>query len=187
MVRYQCDGDRTFSVDYAQEVAQLRLDGVNVIPLPRVVSGSGIRYSNGSTTLYSQGNQSFLEEGGQRTYSNCIAQAEAPAASVTSRVFVYQCVDNTSFEARYQPQGVELMLEGRRLTLPQVRSASGARYSDGETTLFTKGDAAFLERNGTSIYDNCVAQAPSPQTSQPANQQPVPSRSVEPEPVRGMW
>lgn len=192
-ISYQCEGGRTFSVDYAQEMAQLRLDSVNVILLPRVVSGSGIRFSNGSTTLYSQGTQAFIEEGEQRTYSNCVSQTAPssaepnPTALTTSRVLVYQCADNASFEARYRFQSVELMLEGRpSLTLSQIPAASGARYSDGETTLFTKGNAAFLEKNGITVYDNCLAQTPA---AQQLNQQltPTPARAEEPEPVRGMW
>jgi membrane-bound inhibitor of C-type lysozyme len=188
-VVYTCEGGRTFSVDYAQEAAQLRLDSVNVIPLPRAVSGSGIRYSNGSTTLYSQGNQAFIEEGGQRTYKNCVGQAGVLSAEpLTSRVFVYQCTNNQSFEARYQPQSVELMLEGSPpLTLSQVPAASGARYSDGETTLFTKGNEAFLEKNGTRVYDNCFAQTPAPQPANPQTQQPASTPVAEPEPIPGMW
>jgi membrane-bound inhibitor of C-type lysozyme len=109
-----------------------------------------------------------------------------PVLAQSSQTVTYQCADNASFEARYQPQSVDLVLEGSEVTLPQVRSASGARYSNGETTLFTKGNEAFLERNGTTIYESCVAQGVS---SQQTNQQPAPTpaRPVEPEPVRGMW
>lgn len=107
-----------------------------------------------------------------------------PTESSTSGVFTYQCADNNSFEARYRPQSVELMLEGMpAVTLSQIPSASGARYSDGETTLFTKGNEAFLERNGTTVYADCLAQTPANQTSQ----QPSSTSAPAAEPVRGMW
>lgn len=106
--------------------------------------------------------------------------------SATSRVFTYQCVDNNSFAARYRPQSVELMLEGMlMITLSQIPSASGAFYSDVETTLFTKGNAAFLERNGTTVYANCLAETAVNETSQRSLT--IPARIETAEPVRGMW
>lgn len=59
--------------------------------------------------------------------------------------------------------------DGRTMTLPQTISADGARYSNGnpqvaegqpgaETFIFwSKGNGAFIEENGTTTYDNCLA------------------------------
>jgi membrane-bound inhibitor of C-type lysozyme len=46
--------------------------------------------------------------------------------------------------------------DGKKLTLPQVRSASGAKYSDGRTTLWTKGEGAFVEISGKIAFNNCI-------------------------------
>jgi membrane-bound inhibitor of C-type lysozyme len=40
-------------------------------------------------------------------------------------------------------------------SLPLVRSASGAKYSDGRTTLWGKGQKAFIEIDGRIVYGNC--------------------------------
>jgi putative lipoprotein len=42
-----------------------------------------------------------------------------------------------------------LYLPSGPLKLPQVISGSGARYSDGETTFWIKGDDAYMEINGS--------------------------------------
>lgn len=47
-------------------------------------------------------------------------------------------------------------MDGNQLTLPHVVSASGARYSDGKYTFWSKGNTAFVERNEQIIIDNCV-------------------------------
>jgi membrane-bound inhibitor of C-type lysozyme len=39
--------------------------------LDQTASGSGIRYSNGRTTLQAKGDEAFLEEGTVTTFANC--------------------------------------------------------------------------------------------------------------------
>jgi putative lipoprotein len=50
---------------------------------------------------------------------------------------------------------VEIALAGRTLSLPQVLSASGARYSNGSTTFWVKGDSAQFDMNDLH-YRNCM-------------------------------
>lgn len=171
LVEYECEAGRSFQVEYAGDTAQL-MRGADSVTLPSVVSASGARYSNGEITLFTKGNQAFIEENGEQTYRNCVGQAVSPSQSVSQRV-TYQCRDGRSFSAHYLDDRVELVLDGRTLTLPQVVSGSGIRYSDGITTLSSKGDQAFVEVNGTMVYQDCLAQAAS--TQPPA------------QPVRGMW
>jgi membrane-bound inhibitor of C-type lysozyme len=197
---YECASSKAFQVEFTPESAQLT-SGTNSITLPRVISGSGARYSNGQTTLYTKGNEAFLEEGSERTYTDCVGRETASAEQTITAL--YQCSDNRSFTARYLPESAELVLDGHSLTLPQIRAASGARYSDGETTLFIKGNEAYIEVNGETVYEGCLAQTSdsttrqqSTQTTQtqttrtqtnvPQSASPQPaSRSAEP--VRGMW
>jgi len=77
-----------------------------------------------------------------------------------------------------------LTLAGREaIRLPQVRSASGARYSNGTITLFTKGMDAFIEEGSARPYDTCVGQVLQSNSGQtPPNPTPAPAQ-----PVRGLW
>ncbi|MEY4474471.1 MAG: hypothetical protein RL248_238 [Pseudomonadota bacterium] len=51
---------------------------------------------------------------------------------------------------------VSFIMNGEQLTLPQVRAASGAKYSDGHYTFWSKGNSAFIERNEKIIINDCV-------------------------------
>ncbi|WP_369815691.1 MliC family protein [Erwinia sp. ErVv1] len=50
---------------------------------------------------------------------------------------------------------VNLILDGNPVTLKQQVAASGTRYSDGTYTFWSKGDEAFIERNGKLIINDC--------------------------------
>jgi membrane-bound inhibitor of C-type lysozyme len=47
--------------------------------------------------------------------------------------------------------------DGRKLTLPQAMSGSGARYANaGESVVFwNKGNTSFIEEKGKTTYDGC--------------------------------
>jgi membrane-bound inhibitor of C-type lysozyme len=81
-----------------------------------------------------------------------------------TRIYVYQCNDDRSFQAEYGLEMATLELEGERVMLPQIPAASGARYSNGEITLFTRGNEAFLEVGGEIVYQDCVAQTDEAET-----------------------
>ncbi|RLM21253.1 lysozyme inhibitor [Brenneria alni] len=51
---------------------------------------------------------------------------------------------------------VSFLLDGESHTLPQVVSASGARYSDGAYTFWSKGNHAFIQRGERVIVDDCA-------------------------------
>jgi putative hemolysin len=50
-----------------------------------------------------------------------------------------------------------LLSDGRSLSLPQSRSASGARYAsaDQNFVFWNKGDSAFIEENGQQSFSGC--------------------------------
>lgn len=52
---------------------------------------------------------------------------------------------------------VFLMVPGKTFYLHRMPSASGARYSDGNTTLWIQGESAFVETNGRTEFKNCSA------------------------------
>ncbi|MBN7798047.1 MliC family protein [Parahaliea mediterranea] len=68
--------------------------------------------------------------------------------------YTYEC-EGYTFTAFYRPEEMTLWLRDGQRVLPQVRSASGARYSDGEVEFFGKGDKGMLSI-GDSQYRDCV-------------------------------
>ena len=63
---------------------------------------------------------------------------------------VYECNDGYGFIARIEGEKAWLFLPNGTISLPHVRSGSGARYSDGSITFWSKGEAALLETDGNS-------------------------------------
>jgi membrane-bound inhibitor of C-type lysozyme len=83
-------------------------------------------------------------------------QAPQPAGTIIGPL-VYRCEGGQGFtvefvnDARY----ALLTLNGQIHKLPQAISGSGARYSDGKTTLWIKGDEGFVEVDGQIILKDC--------------------------------
>lgn len=81
-------------------------------------------------------------------------QAAAPEAG---RTFVYDCDTSVSFTVRTGPGEVALWipaaLGGAYLVLSETRSASGARYAEGETAYWNQGELATFEVGGQRFVD----------------------------------
>ncbi|HWT70646.1 MAG TPA: YbaY family lipoprotein [Oxalicibacterium sp.] len=77
----------------------------------------------------------------------------APPPPAADTVVGFRC-DDFAFIAKFFTGKVEIALAGRTLSLPQVLSGSGARYSDGKTTFWNKGDTALFQMNGVD-YKGC--------------------------------
>ncbi len=75
------------------------------------------------------------------------------AAPSANTGMAFRC-DELDFIAKFSDNTVQILLAGRTLVLPQVVSGSGARYSDGNNTFWSKGNQAQLELNGVS-YKGC--------------------------------
>lgn len=119
-------------------------------------------------------------------------------AQAQQQPVTYQCANGKSFQADYQPDRVQVRLDPTQtLTLPQAISASGARYSDGHTTLWDKGGNAFIEVDNQRIYDQCVAQTAAPSARSPgsasagAAQATMTESTAQPAPdssrIRALW
>ena len=63
--------------------------------------------------------------------------------------FVYECDDGYGFVARIQGETAWVFLPETTAALPHVPSGSGARYSEGGLTYWSKGEEALLEVRGT--------------------------------------
>ena len=88
--------------------------------------------------------------------------AGAAAAAKTIRAH-FACTDGKAIDATFingTRSSVRLKLsDGRKLSLPQALSASGARYAnkDESVVFWNKGDTAFIEEAGKTTYADCVA------------------------------
>ncbi|CAI1611288.1 Membrane-bound lysozyme inhibitor of C-type lysozyme precursor [Serratia quinivorans] len=51
---------------------------------------------------------------------------------------------------------VSLLMDGEQLKLKQVLAMSCAKYSDDKYTFWSKGQNAYLERNGKVIMSDCT-------------------------------
>ncbi len=89
-----------------------------------------------------------------------------PAGDPATLVFLpapprisYTCPEEKSFEVEFTQSESDstalLIWQGTTTPLPQVPSGSGAKYSDGKTTLWTKGNEAFLEVEGEIVLEGC--------------------------------
>lgn len=69
----------------------------------------------------------------------------------------YTCDEGKSFVVEvYENVDIAfLMISGKRLYLHRVPSESGTRYSDGDTTLWIKGQSALVEIRGQTEFKNC--------------------------------
>ncbi len=73
--RYLCEDGKIFTLEVItqEDCVILTLDG-KPTKLPRVVSGSGSRYSNGRTTVWLKGNEAIIEMDGKIIIKNCRSQ-----------------------------------------------------------------------------------------------------------------
>jgi membrane-bound inhibitor of C-type lysozyme len=48
--------------------------------------------------------------------------------------------------------------DGRKVTLPQAMSGSGARYANADESIvfWNKGNTAFIEEKGKTTYEGCA-------------------------------
>jgi len=91
----------------------------------------------------------------QAAPSAAAGPAEVPPPEGVLRAYVWDCDGGLTLRMKnlYREDAITLeMHEGPR-RLPLVVSASGAKYSDGSLTFWTKGDTASLEREGTAPVD----------------------------------
>jgi membrane-bound inhibitor of C-type lysozyme len=89
------------------------------------------------------------------TFVLACGQKEEHAAA--NKTFVYQCEGGQSFTVQFIDDAKLALftLNGKTLKLPQAISGSGARYSDGHTTLWIKGDGAFVMEGDKITIKDC--------------------------------
>ncbi len=85
---------------------------------------------------------------------------DAPLSGVVNAA-VFRCATpaGSFISSVFYKDRVSLTLSnGRRITVPQAISASGARYAnkDESFVFWNKGNTAFVTEQGTTTYDGCV-------------------------------
>ena len=80
------------------------------------------------------------------------ADSDVPPPEGVLRAYVWNCDGGLTLNMKnlYREAAITLDLPEGPRRLPQVVSASGAKYSDGSLTFWTKGDTATLERQGSA-------------------------------------
>lgn len=70
----------------------------------------------------------------------------------------YQCEDGKGFVASYlSNDDMRAAFGSKEFVLPQVESGSGAKYSNGSVTVFTKGDEAMVDLGDKPFFRGCAA------------------------------
>ncbi|MDB5239141.1 MAG: Protein of unknown function periplasmic [Candidatus Parcubacteria bacterium] len=72
----------------------------------------------------------------------------------------YSCPAGRYISALYYDKSVRIILsDGREFMLPQVISASGARYANADESFvfWNKGNTAFTLENNATAYDGCAS------------------------------
>ena len=86
--------------------------------------------------------------------ADAIDESIAVGRHPRTQTYVYECNDGYGFVARIEGEKAWLFLPNGTISLPHVRSASGARYSQGPVTFWSKGEEALLE-TGENSHRNC--------------------------------
>ncbi len=78
---YLCRDGKTIDATYKTYSVILTLSDTRGLALPQVVSGSGIRYEKEGIVFASKGTNAFLEEGGEQTFTDCVANGSPNGSS----------------------------------------------------------------------------------------------------------
>ncbi|MEO1068940.1 MAG: MliC family protein, partial [Cyanobacteria bacterium J06638_6] len=78
----------------------------------------------------------------------------------TDKTVVFDCPDGETITAQFTDtqEAIVTLPDQDPVTLPIAESASGARYSDGTTTFWNKGDEALVEVDDAVVLSGCQAQ-----------------------------
>jgi membrane-bound inhibitor of C-type lysozyme len=86
--------------------------------------------------------------------------SQADVGAQQQKWLSFRCPDGRTVMARFEPQDqfVNVRFAGREMRLPRVISGSGARYSDGKTTLWNRGRSVFVEVDDKIVVQDCLLQ-----------------------------
>jgi len=131
------------------------------LPLDRAAIDPGRRYGVRATIADATGrvlwataaSQPVLTQGAPDIATVIVQRPRETRAPAGPRVFAYAC-DGFVFRVEVSRERALLFLPGRSVTLAAVPAASGAKYADGSTTFWSKGEEASLTLDGVE-YAQC--------------------------------
>lgn len=85
-----------------------------------------------------------------------VALSTQAQQTAQSRIYNFECSEGKKFRATFTGDRAVIELDGRSLTMQQVRSASGIRYQAGKYVFSGKGNQAELTLNHQPLYQNCT-------------------------------
>lgn len=72
---FDCGNGRDLKVEYVENADAMRIEySGEVFRLPRAISASGARYSDGRVTFWEKGGTAFLERDGRIVEQKCVLQ-----------------------------------------------------------------------------------------------------------------
>ncbi len=76
---------------------------------------------------------------------------------ISTQKFIYQCDEGKTLLVEFDTRGemVMLTIDRRWIYLPKVPSASGAKYSDGNSVFWIKGEVAAIDIDQSTRFQNC--------------------------------
>ncbi|MGG6240526.1 MliC family protein [Nodosilinea sp. AN01ver1] len=80
--------------------------------------------------------------------------------TTTDATVVFECPGGETITAQFigADEAIVTLPNQDPITLPATEAASGARYSDGTTTLWNKGENVLVEVDNTVVLSDCTAQ-----------------------------
>jgi len=90
-------------------------------------------------------------------HSACATDGKRTGAHVdkTPKTYVFECPNKERFTVRFENNNALLFLPMGFVTIPRVQSVSGAKYSDGKTTVWHRGEQAIVNLGGKPM-GNCI-------------------------------
>jgi putative lipoprotein len=130
----------------------LQLDPAAIDPRHRYAVRARITDAADRLRWVSTNHYPVLTYGNPREIEIVVRRVGAAPAS-TAVTFAFDC-DGLDFTVQIQREIAHVFLPDRTVLLPGVPAASGAKYSDGSMTFWSKGNEALLDIEG-SLYRNC--------------------------------
>jgi putative hemolysin len=139
----------------------LRITGY-AMPAARYCAITGGSYTvTGASNTAAESGDCRLPDG---RVCSAAAHFDGNCAAVAPLRARFTCASGKHIDAAFfnaAPSHVELALsDGRRITLPQAPSGSGARYASANErfVFWNKGDTAFIDEQGRQTYADCRTQ-----------------------------
>ena len=92
--------------------------------------------------------------------TTCLSLAISPTA-IAQNTSTYQCTPTEKITVTVvksdSPQVLQVTLpDGRNVSMNQAESASGAKYTSGQVSFWSKGNTAFVQEGEKLVWRDCV-------------------------------